>query len=96
VGSSPALEWSELLAPEPRRPCLGCGLRPVKGRTYCRDCKYRLAHGLPVDLESWPTVRDCRRARPALFEASGGAPEPRELLDLATFDAHPAGMLSRF
>lgn len=46
-----------------RRPCIGCGLRPVKGLRYCRVCRARLAAGQPVDLEAFTTFRDSRAAK---------------------------------
>ena len=43
--------------------CIGCGSETRHYRSFCARCRKRIAVGLPVDVESFPTQRDARRLR---------------------------------
>lgn len=50
--------------------CIGCGKKKLSRHwSYCTRCQARLAQDLPLDLESYPTKADCRRACKALDKA---------------------------
>lgn len=42
-------------------PCIGCESQTNQPHRYCKTCKDRLRHGLPVKVEDYPTQADCRR-----------------------------------
>ena len=48
--------------PRPEHRCIGCGRRLVRFRwTYCRLCKWRVEHDIPVDYDDVPTARERKR-----------------------------------
>jgi hypothetical protein len=57
---------------ERRWRCIGCGKRRLRRpHRFCKQCRALAADDLPVDMDDYPTKRECRKAIAAMTALLG-------------------------